>query len=288
MSRAITALGGDSVEVRVGGVFSLEQAMDELDPIPNDQMTAPILTDRSFREDGIYMLASLVRQRSALTQTEGYLPVPPLQSGIGPDDKRDQAVDLRVRAPDAQAAALVIGRRQLLADADYKTIFELSQKKEDDPGYDFALKAWVKRTEVSLHSAYLNNAALSDLNLTLVRFDDAVLAYASLRRADLHCSRLARADLRRAFLRKARLQWANLEKADLDRARPIDADFGGARLEGARFTNATIRGAKFEDAVDVYEARWDGAKANRRTTWPAEGFPPGVIIEEEDSSDHDR
>jgi hypothetical protein len=33
MSRAIAAFGDATVDVRVGGVFSLEQAMDELDPV---------------------------------------------------------------------------------------------------------------------------------------------------------------------------------------------------------------------------------------------------------------
>ena len=59
MSRAITALGDESVAVRVGGVFALEQAMEELDV--GARPSADLLAPRGIQEDGIYTLASLVR-----------------------------------------------------------------------------------------------------------------------------------------------------------------------------------------------------------------------------------
>jgi uncharacterized protein YjbI with pentapeptide repeats len=202
-----------------------------------------------------------------------------LHSGANPQKDLDQEVDLRVRAPDIQAAALVIGSRSWLRDADYDEIARLDQIDEDDPEFNFKLKSWQKRVQVSLHNAYLNNAALSDLNLTLVRFDDAILAYASLRRADFRYSRLVRADLRRAYLSNASLRWANLEDADLAYARLVGTNFSGARLKGATFTNATLRGAKFEHAVDVHKVRsWRGAIADKDTTWPDERVPLGVTL----------
>ena len=185
-----------------------------------------------------------------------------------------------MRAADIQAAVLVIGsHRPKFNDADYDRIARLDQIDEDEPEFDFDLKSWQKRVQVSLHNAYLNNAALSDLNLTLVRFDEAVLAYASLRRADLRCSRLVRADLRRAYLNYADLRWANLEGADLTYAKMVDTKLSGARLKGATFTNAVLRGAKFERAVDVDGVlSWRGAIADKETTWPGERVPAGVII----------
>jgi uncharacterized protein YjbI with pentapeptide repeats len=136
------------------------------------------------------------------------------------------------------------------------------------------------RNEVFLQNAYLNNASLSDFNLTLVRFDDAVLAYSSLRRCDFRCSRLVGADLRHASLRGADLRWADLAHADLSRSRPIKANFAFARLHDAEFTEASIHGAKFDEAIDVYEARWEGAEADPQTTWPDRGVPPGVSVVE--------
>jgi hypothetical protein len=264
MSRAIGALGDESMAVRVGGVFALEQAMVELDPDarrPSADLKAP----RGVHEDGIYTLASLVRTHRKDPSLGKPRAALKLRSGVNPIKKLDEDDDLRVRAPHVQAAALVIGRRPKLEDADYDKIGLLGRMDENDRGYDFDLKSWLKRVEVSLHSAYLNNAALSDLNLTLVRFDDAVLAYASLRRADLRCSRLVRADLRRAYLRNADLRWANLEDADLTYARMVDANFSDAKLDGAIFTNSTLRGARFTNATlygakfkDVFDKRTAG------------------------------
>ena len=286
MSRAVTALGDESVAVRVGGVFALEQAMEDqaMEELAAGarRPSAYLLAPRGIQEDGIYTLASLVRT---------YRPKDPakpraelrLHSGENPQKKDDEDVDLRVRASEIQAAALVIGRRPKLTDADYEKIAWLDQIDEDNPEFDFDLKSWQKRVQVSLHNAYLNNAALSDLNLTMVRLDDAVLAYASLRRADLRCSRLVRADLRRAYLSNADLRWTNLEGADLTHARLNDVDFRGARLKGATFTNATLRGAKFKQADDVDKVRsWRGAIADKDTIWPGEA-PEGVVTINEDS-----
>jgi hypothetical protein len=279
MSKAVTALGDPSVDVRVGGVFALEQAMDELAPI--DGTHAELGGARTFREDGLYVLASFVRTRSRLENPTERLPRNPPHSGGRPGEA-DEDEDMRVRLPDAQAACLVLGRRQEFSDADFERIAELQGLDEDDPAFDPKLKSWLKRVEVSLHKSYLNNAALSDLNLSLVRFDEAVLAFASLRRSNLRCSRLVRADLRRAFLRGADLRWTNLEGADLTRARAIDADFSGASLRRANFADSTIRGARFDLALGVDEVRtWARAKADSRTRWPATGIPHGVVIADE-------
>jgi hypothetical protein len=284
MSRAVTALGDESVAVRVGGVFALEQAMQELDAAAQRPSADPLAL-RGVQEDGIYTLASLVRTHRA-EDPESRKPRKDLElhSGNNPEKEHDEEVDLRVRAPDIQAAMLVIGSRPKLKDTDYDEIAQLDQIDEDDPKFKLKLKlkAWQKRVQVSLHNAYLNNAALSDLNLTMVRFDEAVLAYASLRRADLRCSRLVRADLRRAYLSDADLRWTNLEDADLTRARMVNTTFSGARLKGATFINANLRGAKFEHAVDTDQVRsWSGAIADKDTTWPDKRVPVGVTIKDD-------
>jgi hypothetical protein len=276
-SRAITALGDASPAVRVGGVFALEQTMNGQLP-GAENADAGRSTEPSFREDGIYLLASLVRTRARLADPSTGRPLAPRHSGVRPERTHDEDLDLRVRAPDVQAALLVIGRRPRLSDEDYATIGTRGEVEHARSGSELDVTTLLMRNGVSLHSAYLNNAALSDFNLTLVRFDDAVLAFSSLRRCDFRCSRFVRADLRRAYLRGADLRWADLEHADLSRSRPIDANFAFARLRRAEFAGATIRGAKFRDAIDVYQAYWEGAEADSRTTWPDQGAPSAVRI----------
>jgi hypothetical protein len=261
-SRAITALGDASPAVRVGGVFALEQAMDGQ---PSGEP--------SFREDGIYLLASLVRTQSRLAD-------PSTAEGAP-----DKSLDLRVRAPDIQAALLVIGRRPHLSDVDYARIGKRKDEKYPGSNSEPDVATLLMRNEVFLQNANLNNASLSDFNLTLVRFDDAMLAYSSLRRCDLRCSRLVRADLHKAFLSGADLRWAELAHADLSHSRPTKANFAFAQLHDADFTEARIQGAKFHDAIDVYAAHWKGAEADPRTTWPDRGVPPGVTIVESRDDD---
>jgi lysylphosphatidylglycerol synthetase-like protein (DUF2156 family) len=50
MSRAVTALGDESVAVRVGGVFALEQAMEELD-VGASGAVVNLLAPRGVQED---------------------------------------------------------------------------------------------------------------------------------------------------------------------------------------------------------------------------------------------
>jgi hypothetical protein len=248
LRQAITLLGDDSADVRVGGVFELGGWMDEA----GETAPLPPRSERGPREDGIDILSAFVRKHATPERHDEERP--PLHNGQVPRE----ATDLRVRAAHVQAALWVIGRRPRWTDDELREISHLLSTDEVSAEYDFDLKAWTKNIEVSMHNVFLDNAALSDLNLTLVRFDDAILSHASIRRADLRCSRLKRADLRRAHLRRAKLSWTNLVRADLTEARMEGADLSSAIIRGATFTGATLRSVRF-DGVDLTDAAFDGA-----------------------------
>jgi hypothetical protein len=171
LTRAVDQLGHKSVDVRVGGICALGRLMED------------------SRRDYFLVLDIL----SAFLRSH--------RPSQGPSHSHPE--DLRLRAPDIQAAAGVIARRP------------------DPPTRE--------NYEIWLHGVDLGNAALNGANLRNVRLDNATLAHASLRKANLAGARLKRADLSGAHLRSAQLDGANLEKPNLTEARLFDARLAGSR-----------------------------------------------------------
>jgi hypothetical protein len=157
-TRAIDQLGSDRVEVRLGGIYGLEQIAQQA---PANRLA---VTE---------VLVAYLKRRAPR-------PAKPPSDTIVVEE-------LRTRAPDAQAALTVLGRRQTAS---------------DDPPLD--LRA------LDVRRADLRGA---DLNFADLNFAD--LRDADLRRADLHGVNLRGADLRDADLRRVDLRGVNLRGADL-------------------------------------------------------------------------
>jgi uncharacterized protein YjbI with pentapeptide repeats len=110
-----------------------------------------------------------------------------------------------------------------------------------------------KKPVVVLRMAYLNdanltNADLSGANLSGAYLNDAFLVLADLSDADLSGAYLGGADLLRAQLSGANLSGAylndtDLEDADLTNADLSDTDLSGANLNGADLSDANLCGA---------------------------------------------
>lgn len=218
-TRAIDQVGSENMDVRIGGIYGLERVAKNS---PSD------------RPQVQYVLAAFIRGHA-----------PRSQDVVESDRAQTQSTAvhslpwLYVRAPDAQAALNVLGRRVPSPDA---------------------LRLYLSR--VDLRSANLDNARLrnakirhADLSrswMVKARMDGCDLCHTDLRQVNASGASFAGAILHGATLEGANLYQADLRKADLR-----DADMRASNLEGATLI---------------------GALVNERTAWPDEFSPDGVKV----------
>lgn len=217
-TRAIDQLNNNSSEVRLGGIYGLEQ----------------IARDSKHHERLVVyeVLATYVRRHAHWTPRPKPAPLKPPSVLEG----------LQARAPEIQAIMTVLGRRNI---------------SKDDPPLDLRA-ADLRQAELSnaqLQRASLLFANLDQAELLDANLDDAVLVGASLRatfigahlnRAQLDGANLEQADLQDAELQRTNFGNANMKRALFGRANARQAGFGRfARLQGADFTGADLQGAVF-------------------------------------------
>jgi hypothetical protein len=226
-TRAIDQLGSDRREVQLGAIYGLEQIAQQA---PANRLAVN------------EVLVAYLRRR---------VPKP-----TKPSSNTSRVEELRARAPDAQAALTVLGRREFT---------------RSDPPLD--LRALDLR-KADLQKADLRNADLDGADLRDVDLRGANLISAEIRDVDLRGANLFQTNLRGAFLLETDLRFATLSSADLRGAFLIDADLRRVRL-GADLRSADLRGARL-DSADLRNANLDSAKlrdatADRYTAWPG-GF----------------
>ena len=233
-TKAIEQLGSGNVDVRIGGIYSLER-----------------LARDSAKDHPTVMenLATFVREQSG----ERWPPV---------DEQSRADVPLRMTRPDVQAAVAVIGRRDPKNDREAVNLnsadltgadltdAELAGAKID--GADF--------TRANLARANLTGAQLNGAQLTGANLTGAQLNGANLTRADLTSARLADAwlpgvDFTRAGLIGAQLNGANLAEVTLTDADLLFADLTSANLTSANLTSANLTGANLS-RVYLTNAAW--------------------------------
>lgn len=214
-SHAVDQLGSSKPETQLGGVYGLEAIAKQ---------------SRGDRQMVFETLAAYLRTcvpRGEDKEPQGRM-IKPLEE----------------RAPGAQAAMRVLGRRRVV------------------PG------------DPILHLQFL------DLRRVDLGFAD--LAQADLSHSDMERSFLLRARLRNVRLDHARLKTAYLAHAGLAHAHLYDTDFrdaiaNHADFHGAYLVQADFRGARLHDAnfsgADLSDADLRGALATARTIWPV-GFDP--------------
>jgi hypothetical protein len=180
-SRAIDQLGSGTVDMQLGGIYSLDAIARSSSP------DAPAV---------FQILATYVRRRSPRPAPSS------VEQGTG---AAGQSVKpLRDRAPDVQAAVTVIGKRP--RDRDPFT--------EDSSAEVTALA----RQVLLLEETDLRGALLIGANLQRVHLRAACLQGAELTEADLRLAVLVGADLRGAQLQGADLRGAVLDNAVLTEA----------------------------------------------------------------------
>ncbi|MGA5363976.1 pentapeptide repeat-containing protein [Streptomyces purpurascens] len=218
-NNAVSNLGDDSEDVRLGGMYALERILEDS---PRD------------REPICNVLSAYVRGHAVR-------PKEPVKSA-------DDRFDIRP-GRDVITALQILSRNQAASDA---SVVDLTGTYLRGMEFDGIQLAFADLRDVDLSWAILRDANLRKANL-----DDAKLS-ADLAGADLNLARLHRADLGAATLRgskmfsaqlaRANLRVAQLQLADLNRANLRGADLRGANLVGADLTKATLRWADLRGA----------------------------------------
>ena len=183
-SKAIEQLGSDKLEVRLGGIYSLERIARDSE---RDHWTI------------MEVLVSFVKARSPKSQVI---------------DQTEQAV-----MADVQAAITVIGRRDYIKDPQGKKI-DLWRTNLTKADFTEAKLAGADFYEATLQSAGLRESDLTrarfiSANLSGATFKQAKLVEALLEGANLRSVNLSGADLRGADLHAADLEGADLRGANL-------------------------------------------------------------------------
>jgi hypothetical protein len=254
-SKAVEQLGSDKLEVRLGGIYSLERISKES---PDDYW--PVMEN----------LTAFVRERSRPNEAE----------------RNSQDLEQRVSRRAYflwQEAGRPDGRAEdFWADA-------AAQEEFGEPATDVAAVLTVimrrskqsrERESVNYWVLDLRGAILKQCDLYNVHLEGANLRSAHLERANLYDAHLEGAGLIAAHLEGAYLNDAHLEGAALNRANLERANLGDAHLEGAYLSNAHLEGADLYGAMGLSEFQLLNTYGDAATKLP-EGLtrPPHWPVE---------
>jgi hypothetical protein len=257
--RAIDQLGHPALDVRLGGIYSLERIAQE-----SAEDHGPI----------VEILAAFVREHAPWPAQGGARP------GNGAGHARGSAHgDHRPRpATDVQAAVTILGRRTLAYDNDAPLGLAhtaLSGAMLTGAHFEGAVLSGANLEGADLFKANLRAADLEGANLRgagllLANLNDTVLWGANVEGARLYGANLEGAALKGANMRSAGLTGANLKDAGLHSAVLTGADLTGANLEGAGLDGANLEGANL-DGANLKGAVLLNTLYDASTIWPA-GF----------------
>ncbi len=278
--RAVDQLGHPALDVRLGGIYSLERLAREA---PENH--PPIME----------ILAAFVREHAPAGTRPGGRAGNGARPGAGVT--AGGHADPRPRPPtDVQAALTVLGRRDMTHDTDAPIALShtaLAGATLTGAHLERALLSGAHLEgadlfKANLTAADLEGASLRSAGLLLANLNDTVLWGANLEGARLYGANLEGAALKGANLKDAGLTGANLKDAGLHGAVLSGADLTGgnlegaglegANLEGANLQGANLRGAVLLNALYDEATIWPGgldaaAQGAVRRAWPPEPAP---------------
>jgi uncharacterized protein YjbI with pentapeptide repeats len=234
-SKAIEHLGSDKIDIRLGGIYALEQiAIDS----PKYHWTI------------VEILSAFVREKC------------PIQEVV------EQRQQLEKFSADIQATLTVLGRRKIEQDPPKKSIdlrnTYLAQVELQEANLSGAKLYGADLRFSDLSRTNLSNADFSHADLRGAKLYGADLRFSDLSRTNLNNADFSHADLRGAKLYGADLRFSNLSRTNLSNADLSNADLSNANLMGANLSNATLMMAKLTNATlieaDFNEADLRGAK----------------------------
>jgi hypothetical protein len=247
-SKAVEQLGDDKLEVRIGGIYTLERLAQEALVSSPDANASEGASDLYWT--AMETLTAFVRERArwqgpkaasvGMADKSDYLWPSDVRSATQPDDQPPPEP-----AADIAAVIAVIRRRP-----------EAGREREKRRGWRFDMRA------LDLRGAALNQAHLEDARLHEAHLEGANLSGAHLERAILYRAHLdgaypVEAHLEDADLYGAHLEDAKLYEAHLERARLCLAHLERANLLGAHLEGANLSGAEGLTQGQVYRALGD-------------------------------
>ena len=266
-TKAIEQLGSDKLDVRLGGIYGLEQLARES---PSEH---PAIIDT---------LAAYVREHAPRQSSKCAGPSGPIE-GMDPQ---------WAPSPDVQTAIDAIGRRDRNNDRQFQYV-KLS---------DTCLRG-VQLTQANLSGVEIANSDLRDAifdiaNLERATFNESDIESASFINADLASANFSDCKLQNTMFGGANMTGAFLDGADLSHAllggvfipgpdgKPEQmlraANLSGADLIGATLTNASLSGVNLSGAdlegaslsgANLSGANLQGIYYTKSTAWPT-GFQP--------------
>lgn len=261
-SQAISFLGANSTEQKIGGIYTLEQIAKE--------------SPGEYLGTVIEVLSAFVRNAEVDKIKE---------DAKKPEEKKE--VKFKIK-PETTIAMTVLGRIRTEDNKKHwenlRGIYLFNAKLMSADLWRANLTgAWLVRSDLTgaiLTEANLIDTFLAGTNLTrayLSRADltGADLIEANLREADftgaiLRETHLTKADLKGVSLREADLTGANLFKADLTGAKLMKANINGANLMQANLTGADLMQANLTGAKNLEAEQLVKAK----TLYQVKGLPP--------------
>ena len=241
-SKAVEQLGDDKLDVRLGGIYALEQIVFD-SPRQRDQATIVEVLSAFVRihSDPLYQykssLLDLGELRHVSAQEQQRLAT-------------EYVADLDKPPVDVQAAVTVLGRLPLRKGA---TRGDLSA---------------AQLVGADLFKADLSSVNLAGANLTKAVLNEATLTKSLLLNADLSNAFLINTDLTETRLFKANLTEAWLLEANLTAAIFIGAQLSKANLTGANITMADFTNVDLTNVQGLTQEAVNKAKGDRTTRLP--------------------
>jgi len=246
-SKATEQLGSDKLEVRLGGIYTMERISRESSP---DYW--PVMET----------LTAFVRHRARWKMADK----------AAPENLPSESPGDKTMPTDIDAVLSVICRRE-----------QVNYQREVAMGWTLDLRradlegASLKDAHLenaNLYRAHLERAFLREAYLTLAFLGEAHLEEAILVQVHLEMAHLKDAHLTRAALEFACLQGANLEGANLEGALLTNANLEGAKLQGALLMDAHLEGANLAYASGLEEGRLSAAHGDAMTILPKDVARP--------------
>jgi hypothetical protein len=227
-TRAIDQLGSEKIDIRVGGIYALEQIAGA-----SEEHYAPVMD----------ILLVFLREHS---------PWPPSRPGQWAASAPIELIPpLAIRAADVQTALTVISRQERgkAQNRSRVQVYTPPGSPEMVVGFE---------TYIDLRDCDLRRASLTQANLNQGNLVGAHLEGAGLVMADLGDASLEYAHLDGANLMGARLQQASLRFAQLD----------GANVATASLNEARLQGADLSGVLSLTQAQADSAFTHETTKLP--------------------
>jgi Pentapeptide repeats (8 copies)/Pentapeptide repeats (9 copies) len=224
-TQAINQIGSEKIEVRLGGIYSLERIAKDS---PKDHWTI------------MEVLSSFIKERSPIPAEASSSPI----------------------TTDVQAATKVIARRIYQNESPSQHI-DLSKTNLTGASFSGTNLNNANFIEATLIEANFIQAKLKHAFLSRANLNNANLLEANLNNASLSNANLSSAQLIGANLCGASLIGADLSGAILARANLREAYLNGANLSGANLSETDLRGADLSEIKELSDAQLESAKLCR-------------------------